>query len=281
MTYPPPGGENPQYQLQPEPLPPSDPYAQGYNSTPPPGNYYQPQGQPHYTQPPSQPMATPQPNVQPGYPSTPGSVLPPPIPPASQGASLGVILAVIVGLVIVLGVAAVLIIPGMVDDDDPQAGGGGDTSEEASPEESKPAPEPSEATSSAEEEETGADDDFATWGPAVNSDDFDPNTPEGAAITYMQSADSGDDAALQAVVCASPTDAMVWDMEYELEGDGEKYGFLYWGISRVVDGETQAWAGWTWEDTAPASQSDLDSISSYYFTVVEEEGQWKVCDIWQ
>lgn len=274
MTYPPPGGENPQYHLQPEPLPPSDPYAQGYNSTPPPpGNHYQQQPPPY-----TQPMMSPQVGVQPGYPSAPGSVLPPPIPPAKQGGSLGVILGVIVALVVVLGIAAVLIIPGMINDENPSAGGGVETSEKASPEETESAPEPTEEAPTTAD---AADDEFATWGPAVNSEDFDPNTPEGAAITYMMSADSGDDAALQAVVCSSPTGDMTWDMEYELRGDGEQFGWLFWGVSREVDGETQAWSGRTSSDTAPDSQDDLDSISSYYFTVVEEEGQWKVCDIWQ
>lgn len=284
MTYPPPGGgENQQYHLQPEPQQPSDPYTQGYNSTPPPpGNYYQQPSQPQYTQPPTQPMMPPQVGVQPGYPSAPGSVLPPPVPPTTQGgSSLGIILGVVVVLVVVLGVAAVLIIPGLVNDDDPSAGGGGTTSEEASESEPKPTEEESTEDEPTAEEEPTADDDFATWGTPVNSDDYDPNTPEGAAITYMAAANSGDDAALEGAVCASPSSDMAWDLDWERDGDGEQLDVTFWGISREVDGETQAWSGTTTSGEAPTSQSDLDSLSAYYFTVVEEEGQWKVCHIWQ
>jgi hypothetical protein len=284
MTYPPPGGgENQQYHLQPEPHQPSDPYTQGYNSTPPPpGNYYQQPSQPQYTQPQSQPMMMPpQVGVQPGYPSVPGSVLPPPVPPPKQGGSLGIILGVVVVLVVVLGVAAVLIIPGLVnDDDDPSAGGGGTTSEEASPEETESEPEATEEEPTAEDE-PAADDDFATWGTAASSDDFDPNTPEGAAITYMAAANSGDDAALEAAVCADPSSDMAWDLDWELDGDGEQLDVTFWGVSREMDGETQAWSGTTTSGEAPASQADLESLSAYFFTVVEEEGQWKVCHIWQ
>jgi hypothetical protein len=282
MTYPPPGGENPQYQLQPEPQqPPSDPYSQGFGSTPPPGNYYQQPPPPQYTQPPGQPMMQPPVGVQPGYPSVPGSVLPPPLPPAKDGGNLGIILGVVVVLVIVLGVAAVLIIPGLVNkEDDPQAGGGSETSEEASAEESEAEPDPTEEESTADDGATGGDE-FATWGPAVSSEDYDPNTPEGAAITYMAAANSGDDAALEGAVCSTPTEAMEWDLDWERDGDGEQLDVTFWGVSREVDGETQAWSGYTDSGEAPASQADLDAISTYYFTVVEEEGQWKVCDIWQ
>jgi hypothetical protein len=279
MTYPPPGGENPQYQLQPEPQPHSDPYTQGYNSTPPPpGNYYQPPQQ--YTQPPSQPMMSPQVGVQQhGYPSAPGSVLPPPMPPAKQGGNLAVILGVVVVLVVVLGVAAVLIIPGMINDDEPQAGGGGDSSsEEASPEETDPEPEPTEEESTAEDE-PAADDDFATWGTAVNSEDFDPNTPEGAAINYRLGADVDDNELMQAQVCADPSSAMQTDLDWELEYEGFNWGFLLWSMSREVDGATEVWVGWTMDDSEPSSTAEMEDGSGHTFTAVEEDGTWKLCDV--
>ncbi|WP_112136546.1 hypothetical protein [Glycomyces dulcitolivorans] len=280
MTYPPPGGENPQYQLQPEPQQPSDPYAQGYNTPPPPTNYYQQQpgySQPQMQQPPqyTQP-GPPQMGVQPGYPTAPGQVLPPPIPPAKQGGNLGVILAVVVGLVIVLGVAAVLLIPKLTEDDaDPQAGGGDDTSEAEEPEQSdEPATEPSE-------EETDSSDTGGStlegWGAPVSSDSFDANTPEGAAITYRQAADTDDDAALQSVVCATPSDDMQFDVDWELEYEGGNYGFLLWSMSKVEGGETLVWVGWTLDDLPPDSADDLSS--GYTFTAVEEEGAWKLCHV--
>lgn len=283
MTYPPPGGgENQQYHLQPEPQQPSDPYAQGYNSTPPPpGNYYQQPSQPQYTQPPTQPMMPPQVGVQPGYPSAPGSVLPPPVPPPKQGGSLGIILGVVVVLVVVLGVAAVLIIPGLVNDDDPSAGGGGTTSEEASPEETEstePDPEPTEEESTAEDE-PAADDDFATWGTPVNSDDFDPNTPEGAAINYRIGSDVDDNDLLQAQVCAEPTTAMQTDVDWEVENEGFNWGFLLWSMSREVDGGTEVWVGWTMDDSAPSDTAEMEDGSGYTFTAVEEDGAWKLCDV--
>lgn len=276
MTYPPPGGENPQYQLQPEPQPPTDPYMQGYNTTPPPGNYYQQQPpQPQYTQP-GPPMMSPQVGVQQGYPSAPGSVLPPPLPPARQGGSLGVILAVVIGLVLVLGVAAVLIIPGL-GDDEPDAKGGDEDKTTAAEE---PSSEPVEEETT-EEEDTGGtvDDDFATWGTPVNSDSFDANTPEGAALTYRLAADSDDNAALESVVCASPTDSMEFDRDWELENEGWGFGFLLWSMSREVSGGTEVWVGWTMDDSAPESQADVDGGSGYTFTAVEEGGQWKLCDV--
>jgi hypothetical protein len=278
MTYPPPGGENPQYQLQPEPQQPSDPYMQqGYGSTPPPGNYY-PQQPPQYTQPQGPPMMPPQVGVQQGYPSAPGSVLPPPIPPGNSGSSLGVILGVIVAIVVVLGVAAVLIIPGLTDDEggDPEAGGGDDpsTSAPASEEPSQePEPEPTEEESTAE---TGAA--LEGWGTAINSGgDYDTSTPEGAAISYQVAQDNGDDAAMQALVSADATEDMLWDLDWEVNDTTEPYGFLYWGISREVDGVVQAWSGWTYDDLAPDSEDDL--AFGYTYTVVEEDGQWKLSDV--
>ncbi|MFB9658560.1 hypothetical protein ACFQS3_20185 [Glycomyces mayteni] len=286
MTYPPPGGENPQYQLQPEPQQPSDPYSQGYSTPPPPTNYYQqqpgysqpqmqpPPGQPQYTQP---PMGTPPMGVQAGYPSAPGSVLPPPIPPAKQGGNLGVILGVVVGLVVVLGVAAVLLIPKLTgDDDDPQAGGG--DPETSASDEPEPSEEPSEEAS--EEPTDDGGDSGATldgWGTPVNSDDFEANSPEGAALTYRLASDTDDDAALQSVVCASPSDNMQFDVDWELEYEGGNFGFLLWSMSKEVSGATQVWVGWTMDDLPPDTQDDLDS--GYTFTAVEESGAWKLCDV--
>jgi hypothetical protein len=279
MTYPPPGGENPQYQLQPEPQQPSDPYSQGYGSTPPPGNYYQQPPPPQYTQPPGQPMMQPPVGVQPGYPSAPGSVLPPPLPPAKDGGNLGIILGVVVVLVIVLGVAAVLIIPGLVNkEDDPQAGGGSETSEEASAEESEAEPDPTEEETTAEDEEAG-DDDFASWGAPVNSDDFEPNSPEGAAINYRLGADVDDNELMQAQVCAEPSSALQTDLDWELESEGFNWGFLLWSMSREVDGETEVWVGWTMDDSEPSSTAEMEEGSGYTFTAVEEDGQWKLCDV--
>ncbi|WP_030144222.1 hypothetical protein [Glycomyces sp. NRRL B-16210] len=272
MTYPPPGGENPQYQLQPEPQPPTDPYMQGYGSTPPPGNYYQ--QQPNYTQPQSQPLMPPV-GVQQGYPTAPGSVLPPPIPPAQQGGNLGVILAVIVGLVVVLGVAAVLIIPGMLndDDDDPQAGGGdATTSEEPEPEPTEEEPEPDPTPT-----EAAPAGGLEGWDAPISSDDdFDPKSPVGVAISYVLAGYSNDNATLESLVSSNPTESMAWDLDYELNDD-TSYDFLIWGVSREYNGEVQAWAGWTWTDEPPASEDDLSS--GYTYTLVEENGEWKLYDL--
>lgn len=283
MTYPPPGGENPQYQLQPEPQQPSDPYMQGYNSTPPPpANYYPQQqpppsqySQPQYTQPPTQPMG-PQIGVQPGYPSAPGSMLPPPMPPAKEGGNLTVILAVVVGLVVVLGIAAVLIIPGMLNDGDDQAGEDTSSSEEPSKEEatSEEAAEPSEEAEEVTPEAGGS---LEGWSTAVNSDDYDVNTPEGAAIAYRIAADTDDDATLQSLVCASPSENMQFDLDWELENSGFNFDFLQWGISKEEGDEVKAWAGWTDDDLAPDSVDDL--TNGYIFTAVQEDGQWKLCDV--
>lgn len=281
MTYPPPGGGNPQYQLQPEPQQPSDPYSQGYNSTPPPGNYYQQQPPPQqYTQPASQPPMPPPIGVQPGYPSAPGSVLPPPIPPARQGGNLPVILGVIVALVVVLGIAAVLLIPGMVSDDDPQAGNETSESPEPSKEEeatSEPAQEPS--TEDEPTPDAGADEDFATWGTPVNSDEFTAGTPEAAAINYRLGMDSDDDELMQAQMCASPSSALQSDFEWEQEMEGGDWGFLLWSMSREVDGEVEVWVGWTMDDSAPSDQAEMEEGVYDIFTAVEEDGQWKLCDL--
>ncbi|GAA1660990.1 hypothetical protein GCM10009830_02630 [Glycomyces endophyticus] len=281
MTYPPPGGgENPQYQLQPEPQQPSDPYAQGYNTPPPPTNYYQ--QQPQYSQPPmQQPPQYSQPGppmgVQPGYPTAPGQVLPPPLPQPKQGGNLGVILAVVVGLVVVLGVAAVLLIPKLTEDDEPQAGGGDPTTAAEESEEASEEPSQEEPTEEATE---GGDTGGATlegWGTPINSDSFDANTPEGAAITYRLASDTDDDAALQSVVCASPSDNMQFDVDWELEYTGGNYGFLLWSMSKEESGATKVWVGWTLDDEAPDTEDDLSS--GYTFTAVEEDGAWKLCDV--
>jgi hypothetical protein len=278
MTYPPPGGENPQYQLQPEPQQPSDPYAQGFNTPPPPTNYYQ--QQPGYSQPQQPQYSQPGPPMgvhQSPYPTAPGTVLPPPIPPAKQGGNLGVILGVVVGLVVVLGVAAVLLIPMLSEDDDPQAGGDTNTSE--SEEEPAQSEEPT-SEEPAEEETTAGGDSGATlegWGTPVSSDSFDANTPEGAAITYRLASDTDDDAALQSVVCASPSENMQFDVEWELEYDGGNYGFLLWSMSKEENGATKVWVGWTYDDMPPDSSDDLST--GYTFTAVEEDGAWKLCDV--
>ncbi|WP_335991967.1 hypothetical protein [Glycomyces sp. MUSA5-2] len=288
MTYPPPGGENPQYQLQPEPQQPSDPYSQGYNTPPPPTNYYQQQQQPGYSQPqmqppPQQPQYTqPQMGVQPGpYPSAPGSVLPPPIPPAKQGGSLGVILAVVVGLVIVLGVAAVLLIPKLTgEDDDPQAGG-----DDPATSESEEEPEPSDEASEepAEEPTDGGDSGgggFDSWGTPVGSAgdySYDVSTPEGVALAYQVAQNNGDDETLQSLCAADMTDDMAWDLDYEINDTAAPASYPYWAMSREVDGVVQAWAGYTWDDTAP--QSADDTIGGYTYTLVEEDGAWKLYDL--
>lgn len=278
MTYPPPGGENPQYQLQPEPQQPTDPYMQGYGNTPPPGSTPPPGNyppQPQYTQPQGPPLMPPV-GVQPGYPSTPGSVLPPPIPPAQQGGNLVGILAAVVGVVVVLGIAAVLIIPGMLDDDDDQAGkGDATTSEEPEPEPTEEEPEPEPEPT--EEEPTGAA--LEGWGSPISSDDdFDPNSPVGVAMTYTLAAYSGDDETLKSLVSDNATDDMQWDLDYRVE-ETVTYDFLIWGVKRNGDddGKVQAWAGWTWDDTAPADEDDLST--GYTFTLVEEDGKWKLYDL--
>lgn len=280
MTYPPPGGENPQYQLQPEPQQPSDPYMQGYNSTPPPPANYYPQQQPpqytqpQYTQPHTQPMG-PQIGVQPGYPSAPGSVLPPPMPPARQGGNLTVILAVVVGLVVVLGIAAVLIIPGMLNDDgDNQAGG--DTSTSAEPSKEEETSEEAEPSQETEETTPEASGSLDGWGAPVSEDDFDPNTPEGAAITYQIAQDTGDDETLASVVSASPTDEMALDLEYETGDTSASNGWPFFAMSKEVDGQIYAWAGYTYSDTKPTTFDDIVGGATYI--AVEEDGTWKLYD---
>jgi hypothetical protein len=280
MTYPPPGGGNPQYQLQPEPQQPSDPYSQGYNSTPPPGNYYQPQPPPQqYTQPPSQPMMPPQVGVQPGYPSAPGSILPPPLPPAKQGGNLPVILGVVVVLVVVLGIAAVLLIPGLVAGDDGDAQSDGGTSENAEPSteeeaSSEPDPEPTEEETTADAGGGG----FEVWGPPSSSDDFDAASPEGVAIAYQVAQNNGDDEAMQALVSEDATSAMVSDLEWEIEDTTEPYPYPYWGMAyEADDGSMLAWAGWTMDDTAPDDAGDV--IGGYTYTLVQEDGVWKLYDL--
>ncbi|MFG3342483.1 hypothetical protein [Glycomyces sp. NPDC048151] len=284
MTYPPPGGGNPQYQLQPEPQEPSDPYAQPYGSTPPPaGNYYQQPPPQQYTQPsmpPSMPPSQPMIGVQQGYPSAPGSVLPPPIPPAKQGGNLPVILGVVVALVVVLGIAAVLIIPGMVKDDDPEAGGG-DSETSAEPTEEEASSDAAEEPTEEEEptDDASADEDFATWGTPVNSEEFTEGTPEAAALNYRIGSDTDDDALMQAQVCSSPSSAMETDLEWELENTGYDSGILLWAMSREVDGGVEVWVGWTWDDSEPSSTAEMEEGSGYTFTAVEEEGAWKLCDV--
>ncbi|GAA2269565.1 hypothetical protein GCM10009853_023970 [Glycomyces scopariae] len=286
MTYPPPGGENPQYQLQPEPQQPSDPYAQGYNTPPPPTNYYQQQpgySQPQMQPPPqyTQPGPPPPVGVQPGYPTAPGSVLPPPIPPAKQGGNLGVILAVVVGLVVVLGVAAVLLIPKLTgDDDDPQAGGGDDPTSE-----SEPSDEPSEEpTQEATEEPTEGGDTggggWDSWGTPVSSDGdytYDLTTPEGVALAYQVAQDTGDDATLESLCAADMTEDMAWDLQYEIDDTTAPGSYPFFAMSREVSGTVQAWAGYTWSDGPPASADDV--IGGYTYTLVEENGEWKLYDL--
>ncbi|MCH7229345.1 hypothetical protein L0U85_00485 [Glycomyces sp. L485] len=263
MTYPPAGGYDPQqYHVSSQPpQQPSDPYAQGYNAPPP---------QPNYGPGPAQyppPNMTPPIGVQPGYPQ--GPPLPPPIPPAQQGPNLGIVLGVIVGLVVLLGVAAVLIVPGMLEDDDPVASGGETTETEDEP--------ATEDTTEAEEQPSEEEDsgELQGWGEPVSSEDFEPNSPEGAAISWVVAADKGDNDTLDSLICAKPTSDMEWQLDYQKEYGGAGYDFIIWSVSREENGDTLAWANWTWDDGAP-DEDDMDS--GYTYTVVEEDGQWKLCD---
>ncbi|HEX2143043.1 MAG TPA: hypothetical protein VHG10_00910 [Glycomyces sp.] len=282
MTYPPPGGENPQYQLQPEPQQPSDPYMQpGYSTPPPPGNYYQQQPPPQYTQPPTQPgMMPPQVGVHPGYPSAPGTILPPPLPQPKQGGSLAVILAVVVGLVVVLGVAAVLIIPGMLEDEeqDPQAGGDPAKTEavETTEEATEAEPEPTAEEETPAETDNG---DFATWGTPINSDEYTSDTAEGAAINYRLASETDDDELLQSLICASPSEELQFDVDWQLEYDGTDWGFLLWSMSREVDDGVEVWVGWTMDDSEPSDQDEMEEGVYEIYKAVEEDGQWKLCDL--
>ena len=290
MTYPPTGGYDPQqYHVSSQPPQPNDPYAQGYNAQPPPPNYDPSQGQypppaPDYSQPQGQypPNMTPPLGVQPGYPQG-GSPLPPPIPPASQGSNLGIILGIIVGLVVILGVAAVLIVPGMLEDDDEPSEAGGETTSE--PAEEEPSEEPSEEAEESEApegEETGGTGGFEGWGTPVSSENYDLNTPEGAAIAWEIAVDDGDMDALADLMCSSPSDSLEWAYDYELEyNSAPNYDFLIWSLAKEPQGgEVEVWAGWTWDDTAPDEQDDMDSGGGQYFTAVEEDGTWKLCDLW-
>lgn len=283
MTYPPPpGGYDPQqYHVSSQPPQPSDPYSQGYNAQPPPPNYSQGPGQ----YPPQPPNMTPPMGAPGGYPPGAPSPLPPPIPPANQGSNLGVILGVIVGLVVILGVAAVLLVPGMLEEDEePTDEAGADTTSEAA-EETPPADEETPAdegedTEGTGEEETGTGG-FDGWGTPINSDDFDPNTPIGAGISWEIALDDGDMDALAALMCSNPSEDLQWDYDYEVEyNTAPNYDFLIWGMAKEEQGgEVEVWAGWTWDDTAPTSQEDVDSGGGQYYTVVEEDGTWKICDI--
>ncbi|HEU5127791.1 MAG TPA: hypothetical protein VFU12_07375 [Glycomyces sp.] len=292
MTYPPTGGYDPQqYHVSSQPPQPNDPYSQGYSAQPPPPNYdpgqqgQYPPPQPGYDpsqgQYPPPPNMTPPVGVQPGYPQG-GSPLPPPIPPASQGSNLGVILGIIVGLVVILGVAAVLIVPGMLEDDDDSAQAGDDTTSE--PTEEEPSEEPSDdpEESPTPEETQGTDDTggFDGWSTPVSSEDFDPNTPEGAALSWQIGVDHGDEAALAEVMCASPSASLQAQYDAAASGDGDNYNFLLWGLAKAEqNGQVEVWAGWTWSDAAPASEDDMISGGDY-FSAVEEDGTWKVCDVW-
>ncbi len=280
MTYPPPGGHDPQqYHVssQQPPQQPNDPYTQGYSAPPPAGYGHDPNQYP-----PQPPNMTPPLGVHPGYPQDPhGSPLPPPIPPAKQGSNLGIILGVVVVLVVLLGVAAVLIVPGMLEDDDKAAQSGDDTTSEpaeesSSPEEESPTPEETQETEDPIDDTGGSFDD---WGTPVNSENFDPNTPEGAGISWDIAVDIGDMDALSELMCSNPTDDMLWEYEYELEyNSASKYEFLIWGIAEPEqNGEVKVWAGWTMDDTPPTSEEDI-SIGGQYYTAVEEDGVWKLCD---
>ena len=272
MTYPPPGGYDPQqYHVSSQPpQQPSDPYAQGYGAPPPPPGYGPSPTQ--YSQP-QQPAMTPPIGVQPGYPPGAPSPLPPQLPPPQQGGNLGLILGVIVGLVVLLGVAAILVVPGMLEDDEEPSQAGEDPSSEAAEE---PTDAPAEEEQSAEGEEDSESGGLEGWSTPVNSDDYDVNTPEGAAIAYVVAADSGDTETLESLLCSEPTDDMQWDYEYEVEYGGAGWDFLIWGMSKEVDGEIEAWAGYTMDDTAP-KESDLQYGN--FYTAVEEDGQWKLCDV--
>ncbi|WP_026928537.1 hypothetical protein [Glycomyces tenuis] len=283
MSYPPPGGYDPQqYHVSGPPSQPSDPYSQGYNTPPPPPPGYNP-GTGQY------PNATPPIGVQPGYPSGPPGVppspLPPPIPPANNGSNLGIVLGVIVGLVVLLGIAAVLIVPGMLEDDDEGSNEAGDGTTSEPAEEESPSPETEESPSPEQSDDTGGEEetggDSYDWGAAVNSDDYDPNTPQGVGISWEIAVDDGDMDALAALMCSNPSEDLQWDYEWEVENNtAANYDFLIWSVAKAEqNGEVEVWAGWTWDDTAPADQDDIDEGGGQYYTVVEEDGTWKVCDI--
>ncbi|WP_100448918.1 hypothetical protein [Glycomyces xiaoerkulensis] len=278
MTYPPPGGYDPQ-QFQPgsqPPQQPSDPYSQGYGNAPPPPPGYGP-GQPSpYPQQPPPPNMTPPVGVQPGYPPQPGSPLPPPMPPPKQNSNLGLILGLIIGLVVVLGVAAVLLVPRLLEDDESESGQAADeTTGEESEEPEEPSEEPSPEPTEEDDDTGGSGEGLEGWGAPVNSDDYDPNTPEGAGIAWVVAGDSGDNAAMEELMCADPSAALQSDYEF-YQDYSPGYEFLIWGMSREVDGRVQVWADWTWDDAEP-DEENADVYSVY--VAVEEDGQWKLCDI--
>ncbi|THV41441.1 hypothetical protein [Glycomyces buryatensis] len=278
MTYPPPGGNDPQhFQLQPEPSQqPSDPYSQGYNSAPPSApNYFDPNA-PQYGQQPPPPHMTPPVGVQPGYPQGAPSALPPQLPQQKHGGNLGIILVIVVGLVAVLGVAAVMLIPGILDEGEDQGGGSTVESESPSEEESEePSEEPTEEEPTEDEEEEDPADDFDTWGTASSSEDFDVNSPEGAAIAWKWAYDTGDAETMESLICSDASDYLVWQYEHIEEYGGSDPGYPVWGMAREVDGAYEAWAGWTYTDAKP-TEDDLSL--GYIYEVVEEDGTWKVCD---
>ena len=67
------------------------------------------------------------------------------------------------------------------------------------PTEEEPAPTEEEAPV-----DPGGEDDFATWGTPINSEQYETGTPEAAALNYRLAADTDDDAMMQSQVCASP-----------------------------------------------------------------------------
>ena len=288
MTYPPPGGYDPNQPGGQPPQQPSDPYNQGYNSAPPPApQSYELSQPPQYSsQPPTNPGLTPPVNVHPGYPPGTPSPLPPQVIPQTGGGNkLPLILGIVVALVVVLGVVAILVVPGMVGDDDSDQAGGSTATEEPEPtEEPTEDTEPTEDPEPTEEptEDIGGDIDtdpylLDGWGEPVNSDDYDVNTPEGVAIEWKVLADDGDTDAMAELMCESPTENLEWQLEWA-EDYAPDYNFLIWGMSREKDGQTQVWANWTWDDSAPDPYEPDNTDMDHLFTVVEEDGTWKICD---
>ncbi|GAB3994498.1 hypothetical protein GCM10029992_09050 [Glycomyces albus] len=200
------------------------------------------------------------------------------MPQTGGGNKLPLVLGIVVALVVVLGVVAILVVPGMLDDDDSNEAGGSETSEPAEEETTEEEPEPTEEEPTEEEptEETGGSGNFEGWGTPVNSDSYDVNTPEGVAIEWKVLADDGDTDAMSQLMCENPTENLEWELDWA-EDYAPDYNFLIWGMSRENNGQTEVWANWTWDDEEPneaSENADVDSV----FVVVEEGGTWKICD---
>jgi hypothetical protein len=262
MTYPPTGGYDPQQSAQP-PYQPSDPYRQG-----------QPSGYGAPT-PPGFPGMTPPVNVQPGY-SVPPSGMPygqPPLPPQQPGQSnsLVITLGVIVGLVLLLGIAALLIVPGLLDD--------GDTVEANREPTVAASVEPTEDESDADTDadaegsgDSGGGDEQRGWSDFVAFGKAEPGSPEDVVMRWETAYDLAKPDEMEELICSDPGWLLESYLDLAAERDPYEFSSTYYAASRDVYGERQVALTYSY-----GGVPSHDEISSGY-VVVEEGGEWKVCD---